>query len=48
MGSGRKDELPSMVVADSLHPEVFGSQPCVVNLQEDLGVPNAGRHDLEE
>lgn len=34
--------------ADSLHPEVLCSQPCVVNLQEELGIADAGRNDLGE
>lgn len=45
VGSGRRKELPP---ADSLHPEVLGSQPCVVNLQEELGVADSGRNDLGE
>lgn len=43
-GSGEwREEL-----ADSLHPEVLGSQPCVVNLQEELGIADTGRSDLGE
>lgn len=47
-GSGMRNELSVIGVPDSLHPEVLGSQPCIVNLQDDLGIPNAGRNDLEE
>lgn len=30
----------------SLHSEVVSSQSCIVNLQDELGIPNAGRNDL--
>lgn len=36
----------AFLLFNSLHPEVFGSQSCIVDLQDELGVSNAGRNDL--
>ena len=30
----------------SLHSEVVGSQSCIVDLQDELGICNVGRNDL--
>ena len=30
----------------SLHSEVIGSQSCIVDLQDELGICNVGRNDL--
>lgn len=36
----------TFLVFYSLNSKVFGSQPCVVDLQDELGISNAGRNDL--